>query len=230
MLRRAPTAISLSNRDVIEHLEHIERQKLLEEENVQPIQGQKLPSGQRDWARTVSQAEYSHSNEQNEVTVYEFGKVNQQRMLRANASFAPTPPPGPVADLEGSSRSDSSLGVIDIEFLVPEEALSLEQCTTGENEENLVLSDFVHPSGHQDEKPPFMCHEDSAQPSPNHTFDYRGFVESTVDQSSYFGNLAAPSCDIHSSTTNSMHFMRHPLTNPLVSPTGCVHYSQQRDS
>jgi Anaphase-promoting complex APC subunit CDC26 len=35
MLRRAPTSISLSNRDVAEHLEHIEQQKLRDRENAQ---------------------------------------------------------------------------------------------------------------------------------------------------------------------------------------------------
>jgi Anaphase-promoting complex APC subunit CDC26 len=227
MLRRTPTAISLSSRDVIEHLEHIDLQKIRERENVQPRQSQRVASMQGASVPTVSLGEYPHNNERNEVTAHEFAKANRQRVLRENATFAPTPPPGPAGGAEGSSPSDIDVDLLGVDFLGPEELPSLEQCSTSEVDDNLVPSDPVDSSGYLEE-PPLLRHEDPSEPSsPKHAFDYGGFVESTADHSSSFGEFVANSCDIFTTLpTNSMHFVSRPGTNHFDSPTGHINSSQ----
>jgi hypothetical protein len=207
MLRRGPTSISLSNRDVTEHLEHIELQKCHERDKLQSRQSQRLPSGQVTCTPTVSAGDCPQNNERNEVTVYEFGDVNQQRMLRANATFAPTPPPGPPGGAEGNSHGEGSLSDFDAAVLATEDQLPLDQCSDSENEENLAPADPVDTSG-RFEEPPFIIHEDaSRQFSTRHTFDYGGFVESATNASSSFSELGPYSCIKFSTPTYPPYFL-----------------------
>ena len=189
MLRRAPTSISLSNRDVREHLENIDRKKRQDRESVQPKQGHRVPSAQPACELTDSLAKQLEKNAQNEVTVYEYGKVNQQRALRGGA-----PPfvfPRELA--EEGSREESPFSDLDPDRLQLGGLLTIDQCTDSETEDNIDPVDPANFLGHLG-GPPVIRHEDSSRQSsqtPRNTFDYGGFVEVNADQSSSFGKLMA---------------------------------------
>jgi hypothetical protein len=188
MLRRAPTSISLSNRDVTEHLDHLEKKKRKDRENIQQKQGRKVLSAQPAYELTDSLADQLERNAQNEVIVYEYGKLNQQRALQRGAPPFPIPP-GRAED----SSHESPLIDLDHERLGLGELLSIDPCTDSETEDNLDPIDPADSLGHLEE-PPLIHHEDSTQSSSQtsrNTFDYGGFVEVNADQSSSFSELVA---------------------------------------
>jgi hypothetical protein len=189
MLRRAPTSISLSSRDVKEHLEHLERKKCQDRENVQQKQGHRVPSVQLTCELTDSLAEQLDKNGQNEVTVYEYGKVNQQRARRGG-----TPPfVFPRELTEEDSREESPLSDPDLDLLQLGGLLSIDPCTDSEIKDSLDPIDPADSLGYLRD-PPVIGHEDFTQQSSQtsrNTFDYGGFVEVNSDQTSSFRKLIA---------------------------------------
>ena len=189
MLRRAPTYISLSNRDVKEHLEHLDRKKRHDRENAQPKQDHTVPSAQPACELTDSLAEQLDRNAQNKVTIFEYGKVNQQRALRGEA-----PPfvfPRELA--EEVSREEGLLSDLDHDRLELGELLTIDPCTDSEIENSLDPIDPVNSLEHREE-PPVTRHEDFSQQSSQtlgNTVDYGGFVEVNADQSSSFSKFVA---------------------------------------
>jgi hypothetical protein len=176
MLRRAPTSISLSNRDIKEHFEHIDRKKIQGRETVQPNQGRRVPSAQPACELTDLLVEQLKKNAPNEVTVCEYGRLNQQRALQG-----------------GASREKSPLSDLDPDHLQLGEVLTIDPCTDSEIEGNVEPIDPADSLGHL-EDPLVIRHEDSLQDSSQttrNTFDYGGFVEVNADQSSSFRKFVA---------------------------------------
>lgn len=189
MLRRVPTSISLSNRDVKEHFERIEQRKRQDRENVQPKQSHRLPSTQSACEPTDTLAEQPAKNAQNEVTVYEYGKVNQQRALRGGAS--PFVLPRELA--EQGSCEESPLSDLDPGRLELGDLLNIDPWTDSEIEDNLDTIDPADSLGQIEERP-VIRQEDSSQQSSRtlgNTFDYGVFVDANADQSPSFRELVA---------------------------------------
>jgi hypothetical protein len=192
MLRRAPTSISLSNRDVIEHLENIERKKWQDRENIQPKQDHKDISAPTAYELTdslVEQLQKNEKNKKNEVTVHEYEKVNQQRAFRGGG-----PPFRFPQEIEEEGSCDENLtGDLDPDGLELGELLTIDACTNSEFEDNLEPTHPADPLGHLEERP-VIRHEDSSQQASHifrNTFDYGGFVEASADQSSSFRESVA---------------------------------------
>lgn len=184
MLRRAPTSISLSNRDVKEHFEHFDRRENQDRETVQPKQDHRVPSAQPACELTDLLAKQLKKNAQNEVTVYEYGRLNQQQALQGGAF--PFLFPRELA--EEDSREESPLSDLDPDRLQLGEVLTIDPCTDSGIEDNVELIDPANSLEHL-EDPPVTHHEDSLQDSSQttrNTFDCGGFVEVNADQSSSF--------------------------------------------
>jgi hypothetical protein len=178
MLRRAPTSISLSNRDVIVHLENIERKKRQDRENIQ--QDHKDISTAYELADSL--VEQFQKNKKNEVTVHEYEKVNQQRAFREGG-----PPFRFPREIEEEGSCDENLtSDLDPDGLELGELLTIDACTDSEIEDNLESTHPADSLGHLEERP-VIHHEDSSRLASQifrNTFDYGGFVEADADQSS----------------------------------------------
>jgi len=218
MLRRAPTSISLSNRDVTEHLESIERKKRQNRENIQPNQGRKVSSSLVAHGLTDSVAGQLQKTQKNDDTIYECGDLNQQRALRGRA--LPFRYPREIGH-EGS-WDESPTSDVDPNGLQLGELSAIEACTDSENEEN---RDPIHPAeslGNLEEGP-VLHHEESLQQSsriPRTTFDYGGFVDINADQSSSFRELVARVAVslINSSTREKSGVLHGVTTNRSIVP------------
>ncbi len=189
MLRRAPTSISLSNRDVTEHLENIERKKRPDRENDQPKKGHQVSSAPPTYELTDSLAKQFQKKEKNEVTVYEYGKANQQRALRTGA-----PPFRFPREIEEEGPwEESQISDIEPEGMHLGELLSRDPCADSEVDYDLNPIDRVD-SSEDLEEPPVIRDEDPLQYSsetPRNTYDYGGFVAVNADQLSSFSEFVA---------------------------------------
>lgn len=227
MLRRAPTSISLSHRDVREHLEHINLQKLRERENIQPGQGRRLAPVQGGCVPMTLSREHLDSNEKNNVTVYESDKTNQQRGSQGNVTFASYPPDG----AEGRAHGDSLLSGAKADLIATEKLPASVICNNSEVDDNIIPADLSDSLEHLEE-PRVLRHEDSSvqpQTSKPRT-DYGGLAEGFSGQSSLLGQLVKKFCEIFTTcSTSSPYSVTGTCTNSLASPTGYVYTSQLRD-
>jgi hypothetical protein len=187
MLRRAPTSISLSNRDVIEHLENIERKKRQDRENIQTKQDHRDIS--TTYELTDSLVEQFQKNKKNEVTGHEYEKVNQQRVFRGGG-----PPFRFPREIKEEGSCDENLtGDLDPDGLELGELLTIDACADSEIEDNLESTHPADSLGHLEERP-VIRHEDSSRQASQifrNTFDYGGFVEANANQSSSFRESVA---------------------------------------
>lgn len=195
MLRRAPTSILLSSRDVSEHLEHIDQQALYDRENLQPRHNQGLSSPNPSIIRLSSTREPAQKNEKGHITIYEQGPSIKYDSYRAEIQprFRVTESPNGRHQDESTAQQTLSDEISSTQQLFMLEnsgaVRELRKGSKGEGEEDFIPVNLTESYRFADRCPLVgnQEHDDLSPRASRNTYDYGVSMGVVPDGPSTFG-------------------------------------------
>lgn len=188
MLRRAPTSISLSMRDVEEHFEHIRQGKAKDHENNPPSRRQ--PSSSSSSTGLVEFRPERHYH-------YEHSKIGPRGGpgLQNTSNVSPFGISFGKAQIGKAPEDEERLGTVSPDQLptvLEDDGAKTDLYADSEDEDGFVPITSPGSSGSVEEPPKPRADEYSERSSAgaSNDFDYGGFEETTVYASSSFGTSA----------------------------------------